>query len=351
MKSKFIALPALSLAVIGLAAAATSHAEDLHMRPKTLEVDLSHFDEPIFPPDAPVIVRSDDGDMPETPNPHATPGPLGPDDTVFMLTPAPQINFRGGYAGYGDDYKNGGGVGVLVFIESGKLGVVLDVDAAGGQGDSFARLDGTLRIRARRPIDKNRRSSDLNDTAPRIWWGFGGDVGWRWSETQSLDSYLRVQPVAIFGTMRAFKDKKTKKVKCVIHAFVKGGLGLYDNQVNTTSANKWSLPWNNGTGALDTYVRPMVGAEGLAQCDDLGMAGNVRLLADAQHIFTFGPAGDTTTGKVQVSETWPVNGYWQVGYFAKGEVTHEWGGNFGSEEPASNGRTLPSVFGGLEVRW
>lgn len=305
--------------------------------------DLSQWDETIFPPDAPIVVRGDEGDLPEVPFPHATPGPIPPDPTVFFIAPAPQLSMRAGYTAYGNPVKHGGGVGVVVFLDAGSIGALIDANVAGGQ-DGFGYTDGDVRIRLRRAIDKNRESNDVHDTASRYYWGFGGDIGWRGGEQQ--DNYLKVQPVAIIGTMRAFKNRRTKEVKCVIHAFAKAGVGVYDNQVQTPEDRKWAMNW-------DTWVRPMVGAEFMASCKNIDVIGNPRLIADAQHVFTFGPAGDTTRARLQYSQTWGVgkSKHWQVGYFTKGEVTHEWGGNFTADDPANKGRTVPAFFGGVEVRW
>lgn len=301
------ALLATSLATAGVALADDS--------------DLSQWDEPTAP-DAPV--------------PRATPGPLPPDPTVLMISPAPEYLFRGGY---GD---RGGGVNVVMFIDAGAngtlkpsfrpgiIGVFVDLDVMGGQ-DGLSSTSGDIRWRGKRePIDRNRASGDVYDTASRYYWGYGADLDWV-AGTQN-DNFVKLQPVAILGTMRAFRSRKTKEVKCVIHAFAKAGVGIFDNQVDTTSERKWGL-------SFDTWLRPMAGAEFMANCQNLDIIGNVRLIADAQHIFTLGPAGDTNRGRVQFSEVWNVKKRVQMGYFTKGEIVQD-----------SDG-VVPAVFGGLEARY
>jgi hypothetical protein len=257
---------------------------------------------------------------------------LPADDTLFLLAPAPELDVRAGYAGYGDTTKfnHGGGLGVVIFLDGGRTGLYVSGTAAMGEGGPFAYGEGALRFRYRHAFWKTPVG---NNDVLWIAGGLGLDIAGRGTPVAQLDSWLTTQlPVALIGTM--FSVNK----KCVIHIFGKTAFGVFDNQ--TQAQDKWGA-------SLDTMARPSVGAEVLTQC------GTIRVLGDYQHIFTFGPAGDTDKATLQVSQTWPVfNGLFQLGYFAKGDVAREGPAQGASpSDPRGRENVQGGVFSGLELRF
>jgi hypothetical protein len=261
------------------------------------------------------------------PNPIPEGANLPPADSDFMISPALTYSMRGGYASTVDDkkYNNGGGIGVVLFMDGGRTGLLLDGQVAGTQGGAFAYAQGDLRVRVRIPFD------------PRhiIWGALGTDIEGRGAVDPQTQSYFKAQlPVALIGTMFSVNGK------CVIHIFGKAAFGIFDNQ---TQAKQWDA-------SLDTFARPSVGAETLVAC------GSIRIMGDYQHTFSFGAFGDYDKASLSYSQTWPVgkSGGWEVGFFLKGDYLRE-GGMKGmtveSGDPRGLSRDMGGVFTGLEVRW
>lgn len=255
---------------------------------------------------------------------------LPPDDTIFMLTPSPDFGVESGYAGYGDNkgYKSGLGIGVVVFLDTGRLGLQLQGSVAGGEGGVFAYAEGALKARFRMPVDSKHI----------FWWGWGADIEGRGAEQRNVDSYLRLQPVAMIGTM--FQVKET----CVVHIFARAGLGIIDNE--NQSHERWDWPRASAWGA--TWGKPSTGVEMLTHCNKL------RVTADYQHIFALRrSAGGTDRTGVQISQGWkPTSKNVLLGIFGKTEFVREGGvEDLPVADPRRDARYLGRFMAGFEARF
>jgi hypothetical protein len=213
--------------------------------------------------------------------------PLPPDDTVFLITPAFNIEPRLAYAPFGDTRQGSVhaiGVGAGIFLDGGRFGISVNTHFATGFDHLFAYGEVDAKGRYRIPIDSRHI----------LWGAFGANISGRGSNDQRVDSFLRIQPAAFLGTMFAVK-KKNGEVACVFQIFSKAGLGIIDNQ---TQSEKKSI-FKDFT--FDNWVRPAVGIEGLVAC------GSLRITTDAEHIFTIGPAGDTDRVSLEISKTFPLS--------------------------------------------
>lgn len=273
--------------------------------------------------------RTPKNEYPTDPNsPRVPDGPTNNgdiNDPFLSAGPAPDFQFRGGYAATVDDraYNNGAGLGVVVMlIEGTRTALVAGAQLAGTQGGVFAYAQGDIKIRYRWAIDPNHV----------VWGGIGADIAGRGSLDPQVDSFFRAQlPMAFIGAMVHVGSD------CVIRLFAKAAFGIWDNQ-NQSSKSSWAPN-------MDHFVRPAVGVEAFANC------GTVRVTADYQHIFTFGSTGGSTDrAVVDFSQAFPVtsDGAVRVGYFLKGEYVYE---KSPSVDSGLNDRNIGSLFGGLEVRW
>lgn len=278
------------------------------------------------PPSDPKIPAYDNDGKNEWPPGEPIPqkGNPPPMDSDFMISPAVSYHIRGGYAGTMDNtgYNNGGGIGAMVFMDGGRTGIMINAQVAGTEGGVFAYAEGDARLRYRIPID------------PRhiVWGAFGLDISGRGAVDQRSESYFSAQlPVALIGTMFNVGGK------CVIHVFAKAAFGIFDNQ---TQGDKWAA-------SMDTFVKPAVGGEALAAC------GSIRVIADYQHIFSFGSFGDTDKASLQYSQSWEIGEKgWELGFFVKGGYVREGGMKDALPgDPLMDARHIGQVFGGLEVRW
>ncbi len=296
------------------------------------QVKHDPWDQRIFTPSVTGGPTIGDGPVDQYPDPTTPPVPPGTTpngdikDPGLMISPAPQYEIQGGYASTADNsgYNNGGGVGVVMFMDGGRTGIQVGAQVAGTQGGIFAYAQGNAKIQYRMPIDKGHI----------IWGGVGLDIAGRGAVDPRVDSYLKVQlPVAFIGTMFAIGDK------CVIHLFAKAAFGVFDNRAQ--SEKKWGAN-------LDDWVKPAAGMEAMAAC------GSVRVQADYEHVFDFGKAGDTDHASLDFSQVFPVNsdGTIALGYFLKGDYTREAGlVGAGAGDARAENRNIGSFFGGFEVRF
>lgn len=249
---------------------------------------------------------------------------LPPDDTKLIERPAVQLILRTGVDGFIPSSQKGIAetAAAMLLLQGGDLELLIKGQASGVLWGSFDGAEGSLRLERRYPIDEKRHL---------FWWGFGGNIEGRYAKNAALDSYVRAQPVALLGVMHAFIPQE-----CLMYFFAKGAVGLVDTQTA-------------GTGFLDKYFRPAVGAEGYARCD------RWRVFVDFQHVFDVG-SWTAATDKVllEFSKTWPVKGWLEIGFFGKGDYTSERAGAVDRAVPEvlpGTSRGMGRVQGGLEIRY
>lgn len=295
------------------------------------------FDEPVFVRDqlGPEDVSTD---YPELPNPE--PGKDGKqvDDTKLFLTRGfpfytkpGQLSMRGGYKSYGENIDHGAGVTVGLLLELGRLGFVANVGGGAGSSKNGKAYytDGDVKLRVRYPLGRKHV----------VWWGWGVDAGWHQSN-ENIEDYSKVGGTLILGHMRAIE--RDGHVQCVIHLFGKATLA----GVDTTHTKSWKQ-WKAG--------RPGLGAEAFAQCGTIRFAADYEHLLGSDHWFNVldGLAGDVDRFSAQLSKTWlfPKTNL-QFGVYGKAEVTYEHGFDVHDPtDPSGNDRTVPGIFGGIEIRY
>ncbi|MEW6056523.1 MAG: hypothetical protein AB1540_07895 [Bdellovibrionota bacterium] len=249
------------------------------------------------------------------------------DDTVFYRTTT--IEARGAYQAFGDNsgYSHGAGIGAVVFLDAGKLGILVRANVGGSEQGLYAFAEGDIQFRARFRIDPDE-----------IWWAsFGADLSGRHARDSHLDSYVNVQPMAAIGMLYPFDDSG----QCVLHLFAKAALGIWDTR--TQSPRKWDA-------SFDTLIRPGVGAETLLDCTDL------RIRADYEHVFALGSGGDADAGSLESSYVVRLSRKpgetFSIGGFVRGEFLIEHGASgLDPADPHGKTRSMGGVFVGPEIRF
>lgn len=282
---------------------------------------------PKLPRPAPVVVRI------PTPEPGTRiPEPRVPDtrtpngdanDPFLMISPAPEYDIRGGYVMNADDHGqgHGGGIGVVMFLDTGRLALMIDGGLASTSSSYFSYGELGAKVQFRIPFDPNHI----------IWGGLGLDIRGRGVLDPRLNGYFKAQlPVALIGTMFS----AGRNHECVIHLFAKAAFGIYDSD---SQAN------------IGRWARPAVGSEALLSC------GSIRVTADYEHVFRVSSTeGDTDRTSLNLSQVFPVNadGSVQLGYFIQGGYTRQGAvSDLPPTDSRSDPRNVGEVFTGLEVRF
>jgi hypothetical protein len=245
-----------------------------------------------------------------------------PDDTRLYLNA--QYSAQLGYQGSTDGSKTGHGAAlrVMLFIDSGKLGIYAEAGMGTLNEQVVGNIDAELKFRYRFAIDPKHI----------LWWGLGTDIQGRHSNFSGMDPFFQFKlPTVLFGTMVPVMDSKGENAVCVIHFFAKGSFGVFDNRT------QGDLP-------LDRWARPSVGAEALTACNN-----NIRFVADYDHIFNFTKAEGTDRAGLQFTYRFTIKDEFQVGPATRLQIERR-GAIDGLDptDPRGMGRTTGYWFIGVD---